>query len=318
VDRLPAGATAKQAAALNRFNAAQKLFDQRKHAEALALFQNVYAETKSPNARLMAARCLLALGRTADGYDELYATVREAATRAESEPKYARTRDAAAAELGILEPKIGKIVIALSEPGATVSLNDVKLGPERLGVPMAMVPGPASIVATRPDGTSVRRQERVEAAETKTITLVFPSAAGAPGGLPAPPQPPAQAVSGPVRTGGGVRVAGIVIAGLGAAGMGIFGVTDALAQSKYDTLQSACGNTRCTDPKYAEVVDSGKRLQLVSNVSVIAGAVALGVGGAMILFGGPSLKPSPKTSALFHASISFSPEGARIGYESAF
>jgi hypothetical protein len=157
----PASGHLPQATANERFDAAQKLYDQGKYADALALFQKVYEETKSPNARLMSARCLLALGRTADGYDELYATVREAGTRAGAEPRYARTRDAAATDLGILEGKIGKIIIAIAEPDATVQLNDVKLPPERLGAPMAITPGLVVIVATKTDGVSVRREEKI-------------------------------------------------------------------------------------------------------------------------------------------------------------
>jgi hypothetical protein len=309
------------ASALERFDEAQKLFDRGKHEDALALFRQVYGETKSPNARLMAARCLLALGRTADGYDELYATVREAAARAEHEPKYARTRDAAAAELGALEAKIGKIVVALADPSATVSLNGAKLAPERLGVPMATLPGRVVVLAKKPDGTTVQREETVGAGQTKAITVVFPSAPTAATASPPPSPPPPVIPKEPpptAKTGGGVRVAGIVIATLGAAGMGVFGATYALAQSKYNSLVSGCGGVRCTDPKYDAIVDSGKQMELVSNVSVIAGAVALGAGTAMIIFGGPSTKPRPTTGAWSGPSFALSPYGAQIGYQGAF
>jgi hypothetical protein len=321
---VPSPSAAQPAAgksALERFDDAQKLFDHGKHEDALALFRQVYGETKSPNARLMAARCLLALGRTADGYDELAATVREAAGRAESEPKYARTRDAAAAELGALEPKIGKIVVALADPAATVSLNGATLAPERLGVPLATLPGRVVLLAKKPDGTTVQREETVGAGQTKTITLVFPSAPPA-ATAPAPPEPPPPAIPREppptVKIGGGVRVAGIVIATLGAAGMGVFGATYAVAQSKYNSLVSGCGGARCTDPKYDAVIDSGKQMEVVSNVSVVAGGVALGAGALMIILGGPSAKPRPATGAWSGPSLALSPYGARVGYEGAF
>lgn len=309
------------ASALERFDAAQKLFDQGKHADALVLFQKVYEETKSPNARLMAARSLIALGKTADGYDELAATVREAAARAQSEPKYAKTRDAAAAELGVLEPRIGKIVVALADPSATVTLDGARLAPERLGVPTAVSPGKLTLVVTRGDGTSVRREETVRAGETRTITVVFPSGpAAAPVGLPVAAPPKAAPSPVPEKSGGGVRVAGIVVAVLGAGGLGAFGATYAVAQSKYDSLKSSCGGARCTDPKYADVVDTGKRMELVSNVTLVAGAVALGAGAAMIIFGGPKAKAAPTTGAWSTTSIALapSPYGTQIRYEAAF
>jgi hypothetical protein len=121
-----------------------------------------------------------------------------------------------------------------------------------------------------------------------------------------------------VKTGGGVRVAGIVIASLGAAGMGVFGGTYAVAQSKYNTLVSACGGARCTDLKYADVVDTGKRMELISNVSLVAGSVALGAGTFMIIFGGPSVKPAPRTGVWPLPSVTLSPYGAQIHYEGAF
>jgi hypothetical protein len=100
--------------------------------------------------------------------------------------------------------------------------------------------------------------------------------------------------------------------------MGVFGATYAAAQSKYDSLKTACGGIRCTDPKYADVVDSGKRMELISNVSVIAGAVALGVGTTMIIFGGPSVKPRPTTGAWSATSVALSPYGAQLRYEAVF
>src|SRR5689334_9741906 len=66
------------ASALERFEAAQKLFDQKRYAEALTLFRKVHEESASPNAHLMVGRCLLALGKTTEAYDELSATVKEA------------------------------------------------------------------------------------------------------------------------------------------------------------------------------------------------------------------------------------------------
>jgi hypothetical protein len=117
---------------------------------------------------------------------------------------------------------------------------------------------------------------------------------------------------------GVVRVAGFVVAGLGVVGMGIFGGTYAGAQSKYDTLKTACGSARCTDPKYADIVDSGKRMELASNVSLVAGVVALGAGTGMIIFGGPSNKPRPTTGAWSRTSVALSPYGAQLRYETTF
>src|SRR5689334_2876510 len=82
-----------------QFAAAQKLFEAKDFTGALPKFKELVDATGSPNARLYVARCLRELGRTAEAYDEMATTVRDATQRAEAETKYAPTRDAAAAEM---------------------------------------------------------------------------------------------------------------------------------------------------------------------------------------------------------------------------
>ena len=52
------------------YAAAKKLFDAQSYAKALPLFQDAYAQSKSPNARVYVARCLRELGRLPEAYDE--------------------------------------------------------------------------------------------------------------------------------------------------------------------------------------------------------------------------------------------------------
>jgi hypothetical protein len=79
-----------------------------------------------------------------------------------------------------------------------------------------------------------------------------------------------------------------------------------------------CGSTRCTDPKYADVVDTGKRMELVSNVSLGIGAAALATGGLMIIFGGPKTKPAATAGAWSRPVVGLSPYGAGVRFSSAF
>ena len=142
----PAGSSqpGSASAAKEHFDAAQALFDKKKYDAAVVLFREAYEETKSPNAHLMVGITLLRLGRLAEGYDELVATMREAGARAEKEPKYASARDQAAAEIAPLESKVAKLVLTFSgaaPAGAKVSVNGVAIAPERLGLPMADLPG---------------------------------------------------------------------------------------------------------------------------------------------------------------------------------
>lgn len=281
-----------------RFGAAQKLFDQGNHAAALDMFRDVYAATKSPNARLMIGHCLVQLGRAAEAYEELAATVLEAAKRAETEPKYDRARDSAATELARLEIKVGKIVVALADPAISeVSLNGTPLSSDKIGVPIAVDPGELIVTAKRPEGGIGRFKAVVRAGETKTVTVVFrdrsraaasgaaSSALDGPNALP-PPPPREPAASFVGR--GGVRTLGFVAAGVGVAGMALFGVAGAMVKDKLSTLESECGGARCTEPRYADVIDSGKALTTATNVGLAVGVAGLLSGGLMITLGGAS------------------------------
>ncbi len=151
----PAAAQGKDAPALDDFASARALYNAGQYAEALPLFRDVYARSSSPNARLYVARCLRKLVRNPEAYDEMAATLREATTRAESESKYAQTRDSAAAELALLEPLVGKLVIAVADPppGMKVELDGRPLDAARWSAPITVDPGsrlPPPIPPRRP------------------------------------------------------------------------------------------------------------------------------------------------------------------------
>lgn len=300
-----------QADAKAEFDDGQKLFDAGRQADALPHFRKAFASSKSPNARLMVARCLIALGKTAEAYEEMATTTREATARAESDPKYARTRDSAAAEMAVLERRIGKLVVALAEPGAgaTVTLDGAPLTAERLGVPVAVQPGTMIVEATHGADKPVRREVTIAAGETKTVAIAFTTSAAAP-----PPVTTTMPVAPPVdskTSGGGVRVVGFFVAGLGAAGMGAFAGAGLAAKSKFTTVQTECGGVRCTDPKYGPIIDSGKTLTTVANVGLGVGIAGLVGGALMIALGGPSKAPVP-------TSVEIGPTGLKLSYGGTF
>lgn len=291
----------------------QKLFDAGRQADALPHFRKALTASKSPNARLMVARCLVALGKTAEAYEEMATTTREATARAEADPKYAPTRDAAAAEMAMLERRIGKLVVALAEPGAgaTVTLDGAPLAAERLGVPVAVQPGTLKIEASRAGDAPVRREITIGAGETKTVAIAFKSAAAAAAAVPPvtalPITPPAPAKP----QGGGVRIAGFFVAGLGVAGMGAFAGAGLAAKGKFSSVETECGGVRCTDPKYGSVIDSGKTLTTIANAGLGVGIAGLVGGALMIALGGPSKAPLP-------ARIEAGPTGVGLRCEGTF
>ncbi len=326
--------------AKEHFDAAQALFDKKKYDAALVLFREAYDETKSPNAHLMVGTTLLRLGRLAEGYDELMATMREAGARAETEPKYAAARDQAAAEIAPLESKIAKLVLTFSgaaPAGAKVTVNGVVIPAAKLGSPIAYLPGSVEIVVEGLGGKPMKSTEALTAGVAKTVVLgpPAPEKTAAPHGSGAPSNsgktsPSAAPSAAPVtpeggKSGGTIRTVGYGVAALGVAGMVLFGVSAGVAQSKMDELQKGCGSARCTDPKYADVVDSGKTMDLLSSVGLGAGIVGLAGGAAMIVFGGPRSDPKPtapaSSPAASHppaASVEVTPSGAMIRVRGSF
>jgi len=308
-DDAPAAIDAQRA-----FDQGQAALDRKDYQSALDAFRDAYTASRSPNARLLIAHCLRELGRLADAYNELEATRAEASTLAESQPKYAKTRDSARDELAALEPKIGKIVVALSDPsGTNVRLNGALLGAERLGVPIAVMPGAAHVEVEFPGKPIVRREEKVPAGQTKTV-FVSPPGAGAEKGAPIAPTPakPGEPGKDEKKAGGGLRVAGFVVAGVGVLGLGAAGVTGLLAKQKYDGLVDACGGVRCTDPAQADTIDAGKQLETISTATLIGGAAAAAIGTVMIVIGGPKAKKLPE------ASVSFAPGSAMMRLGGSF
>jgi hypothetical protein len=266
----------------------------------------------------------VALGRAAEAYEEMSATMREAAARAESEPRYVPTRDAAATQIALLEPKVGKLVLEVADQAdALVTVNGSRVPQDKLGVPLAVDPGTVVIAATHADGRVARREQAVKAGETQRVALAFAEAGpkkgdGEANGAADPEGAKlgggAQGGSGgdEARKGGGVRTAGFVIAGLGVAGMAVFGVTGVMARSRFSTLEDECGSARCTDAKYADVVNSGRTLTTAANVSLIVGAAGIVGGGLMILLGGPADAPQAAASGRSRARFA-SPRGPALG-----
>jgi hypothetical protein len=310
---LPVAATAQpkeSGAALENFKKAQERFDANDYSAALELSRAALEATGSPNARLYVARSLRELGRLAEAYAELERTLQDAREAAKKDPKYGATRDSAAAELALLDSRVGKVIVALvgAPPGASVELNGKPLDPSRYGRPIAVEPGDVVVEGKRQGASPVVKQVSVKTGETQRITLVFDETKGtetSPAPVP-PPEPPHDEPT--KKTGGGLRTAGYVVAGVGVVGLGVFAVTGSMARSKYNQLEDECGSKRCTDPKYADTVDSGKQLTTIANVGLAVGSVGLLAGGAMILFGGPSAE---KTGTAF---VSATPTDVSLRY----
>lgn len=282
--------------AKQQFASAQKLFEDKRYAEALPEFRALLAGSGSPNARLYVARCLRELGDLPAAFEEMSTTLKDARSKAEGESKYVQTRDAAAGELAVLEGKIGKIVIAIADDatGAQVTLNGKPVALDRLGTPIAAAPGDVVVRVIIAGHEPIERHAASKGGETTTVAISFRPGAPAPAPSlagPVAPTPTPESAPAAETTGGGVRKLGFVTVGLGVAGGLVFAITGSMASSKYSSVKDACGGVRCADPGKASDIDSGKSLDTIANVGLVVGIVGVVAGVTMIAFGGPKAAP---------------------------
>src|SRR5262249_491265 len=149
---------------------------------------------------------------------------------------------------GALDKMVAHVEIQLTPElqGAPVTLNDKPVPPEKLSGKLTIDPGTAVVQVMKPGGAPEKRMVTVGAGETKTVSFA-PEHKDEP-----PPRPP------PHSKGlGTLRIVGIGVGALGvislAAGIG----TGVASDSKFNDVQTACGNKRCTDPKFGDDIDTG-------------------------------------------------------------
>ncbi|MBX3128127.1 MAG: hypothetical protein KF718_15490 [Polyangiaceae bacterium] len=301
--------TASASDAGQSFKRAQTAFDAGDYETSLAEARRAYELSKSPNAHLYVSRSLVKLGRFDEAFREMTTTLAEAAAATREDAKYTPTRDAAAAELALLNEKIAKVVIAFAEPpqGVTIKLNGADFPADQVGKPYAVLPGDTLIEVTAPGHAPLRRTVSLAAAQTQTVVLQLEAAPAAAPVAPEPPAPPPRAAS---ASGGNLLA--YVSLGVGVAGAATFGIMGMSAKSRHDKLSDECG-ARCTDPKYQDDIDSGKRSQLIANIGLGVGVVGVGVGTALLLFG--SKKSAPEATGLH---LGAGPGAASMGYRGVF
>jgi hypothetical protein len=265
------------------FANAQKLFKAGKFAEALPLFRSVADSTKSPNARLYVGHCLEQLGRVVEAYKVFELIAKEITEHPED--KYEPTRDAAMVQVGLLNVRVSKVVISLTDmpSDVVVTLDGTRIEERELGSPVVVTPGAHRVEAAASGVTPVRRDVSLEGGEMKTVILALKKLDDT---RPTAPPPPPE-VKPDVGSGGSMRTAAYVAGGVGVVGLGIFAVTGLMAKSTFDKLDGECKGG-CSDAGHLADIDRGKSLQTTANVGLVLGVVGVGTGVTLFLLGGKS------------------------------
>jgi hypothetical protein len=275
-----------QSVAKMEFKAAKQKFDEGAYDEALQMFQIAWEHSHSPNARLYIARSFSMLGNHKAAYDEFRGTLRDANDKVEEDEKYLATRNAAAAELILLEPKLGRVIIAPDPavPDATIVMNDYEVPAISIGEPITVEPGRKTVVAKAEGREDVSMVVDVPGGSVVAAPIRFPPVVEKEADTSKAPVAPVEKDE-PLTI---LQIAGIGTMALGGATLVLAAVSGGAAASKLSALETTCGGATCSDPATADVVDSGKLFETLAYVGIGVGAAAVLGGGAMFIWGGPT------------------------------
>lgn len=163
--------TEQQAAARSAYAHGVKAFDRGDYSTALVQFDAADNAVSSPNAKLMRARCLAKLGRTADANAMYDATLREAALW--DDGRYQGSADAATQEQRELASKLSP-----DAPGETPVIDAAPASPPATEpAPIALQASPAELPASPAPATAPLH------ASSRSSVPVLPIVLGAAGGV---------------------------------------------------------------------------------------------------------------------------------------
>jgi len=268
----------EKAGAQKTFEAGTKLYDAHRYKEALTALRASYEILRSPNSRLMIARCLRELGKNREAYLEFTAVADEAREKGD---KYASTASAATEEGDEVKQRIGFVTVRVTgaQEGVTVTIGDQSIDAATIGAPVPADPATLVVTAKASDGSSARA--------TVELNLVPPSKDEPPPAPPPAPEEPPKVVVDTSGKGMPLRTWAYVAGGVGVLGVATFAVFGSMANSKYDELKNACPGGPC-GPGHEDAISAGKTDQLIANIGLGVGIVGLGVGTALFLMGGKS------------------------------
>jgi hypothetical protein len=291
--------------AQSRFKRGKELMNKGRFEEASGEFRASHDIVASPNTRLELGRCMRSWGRPVAAYAELGRAAVEAKELMAEDNRYRRAYDSALAERAELEPTLGFVQLSIDNPsdGTKVTVNGEELRRAAWTEDAPVVAGTANVVVETPGHKPVTKSVTLAAGEKTSLAIDAQSGELEGGPAPAPVVAPVEPNRAPFRKWA------YVSAGTGAAGLITFAVFGALAQSKYNDLQSACGNRPCP-PSQSGNVSTGRTFEAVANVGLVVGLA--GAAGAVVLWTLPWQKAStPPTAAVF-----FGPTG--IGASGVF
>ena len=283
--------------AQSRFQRGKELMGKRAYDAALVEFRASHDIVASPNARLEAARCLLATGKLVEAYAELGRTTIEAKELVAQDKRYQLTNDSATSERTDLQPKLGFVSLTIENPsdGTRVTVGGEEIRRAAWTEPAPVLAGTTAIVVTTPDHADVTRSVTLAAGASTSLTIDAQSGATEAPAVTTTVEPPP--VVSPSSTRVPLRTWAYVAGGVGAAGIATFALFGAMAHSDYGDLQTACGAGPCPSSKAGEI-SSGKTNQTIANVGLAVGIVGVAAGSTLFVLSLKKGTTSPSAAVL--------------------
>lgn len=284
------------AMAQERFGRGTTLYAQHDFTHALDEFQASLTLYGSPNTRLYVARCLRDLGRLDEAVPEYERASREAADRASVDPRYAATRDASQAEMLAILPHVAHITVNAPDlPNvATVRVSGRQIPREGIGVSMPVMPGRIEVAAEAEGFRPFRREVEIAEGAEQSVRVELQALPRIEGQNETPWQRAQRLGLPPPGSSRGVpRAVAYASFGVGAAGLIGFGVFAAMANSRFNTLNTQCSGMACTEAD-RDSISGGRTLQTLTNVSLGVGIVGAAAGVLFFVLGHPAESPPPQ------------------------
>jgi sorbitol-specific phosphotransferase system component IIA len=276
------------------FREGDQLFDMQQYEQAIQRYRASYSIVASPNTALMIARALRELGRLDEAYAQYEAAVEEAERAVAHKPDYQQTAQAAQAELQALRSRVGLVNIDLGDvpPTADVTVAGKEVDPAVLDEPVIVTPGEVVVQARTADGQEARVVVNAPAGREVGVTLQLGEVAAEASPAVTQPRPavrkravPAEPeVERPATAGSPLKLYAYVAGGVGVAGLAAFTVFGLMNNANYEDLDEACPDGHCP-PGRADDIDTGRRYQMLANVSALVGAVGLGASVTLYYLG---------------------------------
>lgn len=279
-----------------RFKEALALENEGKWDEALGLFIAIAEKRRSPQVVFHIGLCQEQTGRLKSALDSF----EEALRLANADPKAApEVIENAPPHVEELKRRVPRIVLTVGDEPRTVIIDGKELPLVTEEIEIAVDPGTHRITARDDDGKVVPLRT-VEAREGESVRVDVSKKRR----KEAPPPPPPKVET---RVEPGNLVPGFVVGGVGVASLVASGVFLGLRQAAIGEVRDGCsnGDSGC-DPALRDVAERGQTYEYASIGTAAAGAVAVGVGLALVFTIGQDRVVTTPTK---QSSLSLTPTG---------